>query len=448
MASMDFTYDQQMRRFLLMFLRVFSGLQIIDGHDVDGKPTYRKVPCRYGSMSRMVAGIIRNNSENTIIPMPFITATIESLNLDREMIRTEVEDDMIVSERYFDKTRGEYTDKLGCTRRVQRISEVPYVVSMKVDILTSNEEHKWQIWEQLAILFNPSVNLQLSTNPYDKTALTTIELKNTAYTNRTIPESTNYQLDVMTLTFEVKDLWVYRPAKVTRQQLINQIVVNIGDGSSEEDILDWSISEISRVIITPKNHQLILSNNYMQLKYNSNIDGLVDEDLSWPKFFDMYGAFRENITQIRLRNDIEDASHDIIGTVAYHPTNDNILIWTPDVDTFPADTENPIINIIDPAEHHPGDGYLPAAANGQRYLVTSEVGNNINWGTISAKKNDIIEYNSGSSSWVVSFNAETNKTTRYVTNLSDEKKYKILPSNNWNVFPDGHYYTGQWRIII
>ena len=40
---------------------------------------YNRVPCRYGDMSRMVASILRNNSENVLNNAPMITVSIQSI---------------------------------------------------------------------------------------------------------------------------------------------------------------------------------------------------------------------------------------------------------------------------------------------------------------------------------------------------------------------------------
>jgi len=56
---MDYFYDGQIRRYVTQFMRIFIGFQYKTG---DGE--LRHVPVMYGDMTRQVAAIIKENSEN------------------------------------------------------------------------------------------------------------------------------------------------------------------------------------------------------------------------------------------------------------------------------------------------------------------------------------------------------------------------------------------------
>ena len=62
----QFFYDEQIRRFLLQFIRAFSNFQVEFGKDSNGLTTLQTVPVKYGDATRMVSSIIRENSENKI----------------------------------------------------------------------------------------------------------------------------------------------------------------------------------------------------------------------------------------------------------------------------------------------------------------------------------------------------------------------------------------------
>jgi hypothetical protein len=68
-------------------------------------------------------------------------------------------------------------------------------------------------------LFNPSVNLQSSQNPYDWTSLAVVELINITWTARSIPQGTDDIIDVASLIFQLP-IFLTPPAKVKRQVLI------------------------------------------------------------------------------------------------------------------------------------------------------------------------------------------------------------------------------------
>ena len=62
---MDYFYDGQMRRYLTQFIRVMSNFSY-----KDGKGNLVQVPVRYGDMTRQVASILQQNSENIMNTVP------------------------------------------------------------------------------------------------------------------------------------------------------------------------------------------------------------------------------------------------------------------------------------------------------------------------------------------------------------------------------------------
>ena len=74
---MDYFYDGQIRRYVTQFMRVFIGFQWKSG---DG--TLSSVPVMYGDMTRQVAAIIKENSENKMPNVPRIACYIGNLEMD------------------------------------------------------------------------------------------------------------------------------------------------------------------------------------------------------------------------------------------------------------------------------------------------------------------------------------------------------------------------------
>ena len=72
---MDFFYDGQIRRYVTQFMRVFIGFKYQAG---DGDE--RLVPVMYGDLTRQVASIIKDNSENKMLlsagSFVFLAATL------------------------------------------------------------------------------------------------------------------------------------------------------------------------------------------------------------------------------------------------------------------------------------------------------------------------------------------------------------------------------------
>ena len=107
-------YDEQFRRYILQFMRLFGGLLVKTGKGKDGIEKFIKVPCRYADMQRMVGHILKNNSENVVNSCPFITSHILTLQPDRARTLDPLYiDKQQINERAFDEETQKYTDKIG-----------------------------------------------------------------------------------------------------------------------------------------------------------------------------------------------------------------------------------------------------------------------------------------------------------------------------------------------
>ena len=85
----QFFYDEQIRRFLLQFARVFTGFQVEYGNETDGvnNASLLRVPVRYGDASRNAQTIIQDNSASSLPSTPLMTFYITALEYDRPRIQ-------------------------------------------------------------------------------------------------------------------------------------------------------------------------------------------------------------------------------------------------------------------------------------------------------------------------------------------------------------------------
>ena len=222
--------------------------------------------------------------------------------------------------------------------------------------------------------------------------------------------------DVMTFKFKVP-IWLNPPAKLKRSGLIAEIVTNVFNVADVADIKSKVDGEYDpfRTCIEGIPIQIVttVGNYKISVAKNNNIDeitllnefGQFDPALRWEDLIQKYGQITPNITNIRLKLDpnLDVSDSDIIGLIEQDPARENVLFFTPDIDTLPANTISPIYAIIDPIEVFPGNG-LPAQAAGQRYLLTSRYSQGEEpaiptgvqtspWGdNIVAYPNDIIEF--------------------------------------------------------
>ena len=150
-------YDNQIRRYILQFVRMFSGFTVKTGSKKNDGVTdyYIRVPSRYGDVSRMAATILKGNSENVVNSAPFIACWVQSLQPDRQRLQEPFFNDAVsVNERKFDSTTNKYTNEPGNKYSVKRLMPVPYLLNMQVDVWTSNTDQKLQLLEQTLVNFD------------------------------------------------------------------------------------------------------------------------------------------------------------------------------------------------------------------------------------------------------------------------------------------------------
>jgi hypothetical protein len=450
-------------------MRIFSDIKIRNGPDTNGLYTITRVPLVYGDPSWVVAQLIKGGSENTLMPAPMFSVYIDNIKMapDRRQ-DTQFVGKVSTLERQFDNQTQTYGTGPGIRYDVDRYMPVPYDMYLKLDCWTTNTTNKMQIAEQINTIFNPSIQLQQNSNLLDWTSIFEVWMEEFTWTNRSIPQGGEAERDVMSWKFKVP-IWINPPAKVKRSSLIAEIVTNVFSDvdihnvaatidSNEYDVFRTCFTGIpTQIITTEGNYKIAVARNGSQEEITLlNADGNVLPVQSWQKLIQIYGQIEPNITKIRLKLDpnIDVSDSDIIGGIALDPVRQNVLIFTPDIDTLPANTILPIIDIIDPTEIMPGNG-LPAAVAGQRYLLTSHDSAGEEpaippgvvtspWGAnIVAYPNDVIEFNG--ISWKVIFDSRNATGLNYLVNTSNATQY-TFDGVNWYYTYYGEYNGGYWRI--
>ena len=445
-TTIDFFYDGQIRRFLLQVVRAFSGFQY-ESRRADGTTQLKLVPCRMATQNKQVATILRNNSENSLLSAPMITVFIKDMEINRD--RTQAPgfvSSVQVHEREVDPATGEYTGESGSRYTVDRMMPHPLDAHIQVDIWTTNEMMKHQLFEQIFMAFNVGFDIQSSDNPIDWSAMTTLTLDGISWTSRSMPIGTSDEMDIMSFTFKLP-MWISPPAKVKQQTLIHQIMTNIrtGDNDPEDTIDGRRRAPIGDMLVqnieSIGNYRISVLGDEITLLGNE--DGVVP---SWAELLAQYGTISPAHTQLRLRADIEqDDALDIAGTVQLHASKPNVLFWQIDTDTLPGNTIPPVLGIINPLLHFPGRE-LPHAAFGQRYLILGEISPSLAWGpTINAGVGDIVEY--GVTGWTVVLSAANTTAPQYVVNQRSGKQLR-LQNHSWILAIDGEYNPGYWRIYL
>jgi hypothetical protein len=466
-ALQSFFYDAQIERFIVQFIRMVSGFQVEFGADQAGNKTLQRVPVYYGDSQRQVMSIITNNSENAMPVVPAMTVTVSGLSYDRERVQEpNFVGKMNIRQRAFNEITQEYEQTQGNAFTIERMMPVPYGLELKLDIWTSNTKQKLQLIEQLQVLFNPALEIQSTDNYIDWTSLSVVYLDNISWTSRSVPVGTDNPIDVATLTFKLP-IWISAPAKVKKLGVIHKIIASIhnDNGDLNESVYNDSNILGQRQYFTPLDYGVLLIGNTLTLLKVEDVETPREPTLGtpskigtkdiWKNLINLYGALENGISQVRLMQ--EDGITELIGTVSYHPTDDTLLIFNPDMDTYPTNSLDPIDAIIDPHKATVDTSILDPV-EGTRYLILHSIGSHANpqgegpiaWRgeagqDLVAHANDIIEYNG--SVWSVSFDSRATDSIQYVSNLNTGTQFK-WNGTQWLKSWEGEYKAGLFTLVL
>ena len=458
-------YEGQIRKFLTQFIRVLSNFNIETGKGADGTVQLKQVPVVYGDVTRQVANILKQNSENSLVYAPKIAAYITGLEYDRERMQNPYHIEKQHLKQRDRNADGTYNENLGAGYTIEKVMPSPFRLNVQADIFTTNTDMKLQIMEQILYLFNPDFEIQKSDNYIDWTSLSYIELQNVTFSSRTIPIGTETEIDVASMTFSMP-IWLSPPVKVSKLGVIEKIIMSVydDDGGISKGLIDGSL--LSRSYITPGNFNLFLSGNQLRLFGTTGINvgsggdgyytGASATDLdpfttfgppiNWNTLLNQYGKITNGISQIKL---VQENGNEVVGTIAPSPLDESILVFSIDADTVPANTLTNVSKIINPLTFDPG-----TPTNGTRYLVVNDVGDSTNtfdasaWGNLRASVNDIIEYDSSTGKWGVVWDAsDPDSTVAYVTNTNTGIQYKFT-NGSWVKSYEGIYVAGKWTLVL
>ena len=456
----QFFYDNQIRRFLIQFAKIFSSWQVTKGKDPAGNEILVRVPIMYGDSSRQASTIIANNSASNLPSAPLITYYISGLEYDQKRTQDPTfVDKMQVRQRSYNSETQQYETVQGQAFTIERLMPVPYTLRISVDFWTTNYQQKLELIEQLGTLFNPSLEIQSTDNFIDWTSLSVVYQDGITFTSRSIPQGTGNPIDVLSWKFYMP-IWLSNAAKLKKMGVIEKVIASIFKGQALEDMQDDDLLLGTRQKITPYGYKLLLIGNRLQLLpadeafYPSN-ESLEyppppDTSLYWSSLLNVYGTIRPGISQIWLQNPF--MTTEIIGTIVPDPTDDRLLIYDIDPDTLPQNTLDPVDSVINPLVTGPNAG-LPGPINGRRYLIVEDIGSlgntTIAWGALIANANDIVEFDATSGEWFVSFDSQSATTVEYVTNLTTDLQYRFDYINNvWMKSYEGWYNQGDYSIVI
>jgi hypothetical protein len=468
-------YDGQIRRYTTQLMRLVSNFPV-----KDGKGNIKEVPVMYGDLTRQVANIIRENSENKLPSAPRMSVYITALELDRSRLAdaTYIRK-MNIREREYDEDTQEYLNTQGPNYTIERLMPTPYLMRANVDIWASNTDQKLQLLEQILVLFNPSLEIQTTENFVDWTSLTVVNLENVQWSNRSIPVGIDSEIDIATLTFSVP-IFISPPVKVKKMGVITNIITSmfdetrgtIEDGISQPQLNAWDDiavpgaeeNEFGRKAQTDIADQMANVNYSQYSAYVSGtsvqlITGGTIGTRSWRDVFEaLPGSYKADLSRIYLTSINNSAT--ITGTIAINPFDDGKIEVNWDTDSFPSDTiissnlgdRTSVDYIIDPLRFDP----TTVKSSGIRLLLLEDVGNpnatqgaaawkNTDGSNFVANANDIVEWNGNA--WNIVFDSSAASDVIYQTNLNTNTQYRY-ENGSWFLSVDGDYPVGSWRLDL
>ena len=474
---MDFFYDGQIRRYVTQFMRIFIGFKFQSN---DG--SLKQVPVMYGDLTKQVAQIIKENSENKMASVPKISCYITGLELDRSRLA----DASFVSKvsvrgrsyESFDDETGEpiYDNTQGGGYTVERLMPTPFKLSMRADIWTSNTDQKLQLLEQILVLFNPSLEVQTTDNYIDWTSLSVVELTASNFSSRSIPQGTETDIDICTLDFELP-IYNSPPVKVKKLGVVQKIIMNMFDDDGQlkplselafNSPLDNTDVKTSSVVTTPGNFGVLMlssktvtgveTGSYYVSALDPN-EAIVESGLDipkktgavidWNKIIPQYGKYRPGISRIRF---LQPSGYELIGTFSVNEVDSQFLVVDFDTDSEPQ-TDLIINAIINPQTFNP----LATRVAGIKYLILDDIGStnntdgadawkNSNGSDFVAAANSIIEWSG--TQWTVIFDPTAQTVSPYyIKNLKTGVQYK-WETDQWLKSFEGEYTAGYWSFDL
>ena len=468
---MQHFYDGQVRRYLTQMMRILANFPV-----QDGKGAQKEVPVTYGDLTRQVANIIRENSENKLPSAPRIAVYLTGLELDKDRLTDSTYTRKTnIREREWDETAGEYLNTQGKNYTVERLIPTPYMMRVNADIWTSNTDQKLQLLEQILVLFNPSLEMQTTDNFIDWTSITVVNLENVTWSNRSVPVGVDSEIDIATLTFSVP-IYISPPTKVRKMGVITNIITSMFDetlGDIESGVSAPVLNaydDIPRAGITEnefgRKAQSDTATEMANVNYNT-YGAYVEADnaqlytngtvgnKNWREIFEaLPGHYAADVSRIFFTS--QDNSKTVTGTFTLSPFDETKILINWDTDSFPSDTviagRTSIDYIIDPTNYNP----TPIKTNGVRLLLLDDVGDasatqspvawqNVDTSATIANANDIIEWDG--SRWNIVFDSNNASDITYTTNLNTGVQYRFN-NNEWLLSIDGEYPVGTWRIEL
>lgn len=215
----NYYYNQQLKKFIVGFANIFTGLNVHTGMDGCGEISELEVPIIYGSRDRVVTALGASNTQNKQYTLPMMACYQSGLEMDPNRMKGV---NQVDRRTYLEQGNVFPTD----IKAIKRVMPVPYNMQMELAIHASNTDQLYQILEQILIMFDYDLQLQFNDAPFDWSRITSLFL--TGINNEeNYPAGIDRRMLIWTLTFTLP-IWLSPPVEV-RRDIIQAIMLRIGD---------------------------------------------------------------------------------------------------------------------------------------------------------------------------------------------------------------------------
>lgn len=212
-----FYYDAQVKRFVVQFCAIFTGMQVSVGATNKRAASTIPVPIMMGSADRVAAAIASGNTQNHHIRLPVMSANVVGLDLAKDRMKgsgTTMRGTMVP---YGGDPRLD-------AKVVYQKMAIPYDIAVELKVRTSNKDQQFQIFEQISMLFNPMMQIQSTDAPFDPGKIVAVELMDITIDDN-YPIGTESRTCEMSIRFKL-DAYIQYPAEV-KDNLIHTIIARI-----------------------------------------------------------------------------------------------------------------------------------------------------------------------------------------------------------------------------
>lgn len=222
-----FFYDEQIKKYILQFMAVFSNLKVEFAKRDDRDEVLVPVYLTYGAKDRIVASIIGDNVQNKPLRLPALAANLANIDLALDRMKGQG-----VNRRFNTLPRGGLLpDDI---KTIDQRMPIPYNMLMDLSVYTSNLDEHFQILEQILVMFNPQIDIQRSEDEFDWGRIVSVEL--VAINNElNYPSGADRRIIQSTMQFQIK-MHLTVPTKI-REDFIKTIRLRVG---LVEDIVNGS----------------------------------------------------------------------------------------------------------------------------------------------------------------------------------------------------------------